>query len=73
MATGDVTLSNGTVITASEVAEIASEVKALLAKESKEPSQYEQVQSLANLTTLPALLQNGSAYKLVRVAVDLLK
>lgn len=73
MATGDITLSNGTVITASEVAEIASEVKALLAKESKEPSQYEQVQSLANLTTLPALLQNGSAYKLVRVAVDLLK
>ena len=45
MATGDITLSNGTVITASEVAEIASEVKSLLAKESKEPSQYEQVQS----------------------------
>ena len=70
---GDIILSNGTVITASELSEIAGEVKKLIAKEAKEPSQYEQVQSLANLTTLPALLQNGSAYTLVRVAVELLK
>lgn len=70
---GDIILSNGTTITASEVAEIASEVKKLIAKEAKEPSQYEEVDSLANLTTLPALLQNGSVYKLVRVAVELLK
>ena len=70
---GDIILSNGTTITASEVAEIASEVKKLIAKEAKEPSQYEEVGSLANLTTLPALLQNGSVYKLVRVAVELLK
>lgn len=69
---GDVILSNGTTITAAELAEIAGEVKKLIAKEAKEPSQYEEVQSLANLTTLPALLQNGLEFKLVRVAVQLL-
>ena len=69
---GDVILSNGTTITAAELAEIAGEVKKLIAKESKEPSQYEEVNSLANLTTLPALLQNGLEFKLVRVAVQLL-
>ena len=69
---GDIILSNGTTITAAELAEIAGEVKKLIAKESKEPSQYEQVNSLANLTTLPALLQNGLEFKLVRVAVQLL-
>ena len=70
---GDIILSNGTTITAEELASIAAEVKKLIAKEAKEPSQYEEVGSLANLTTLPALLQNGSVYKLVRVAVELLK
>ena len=69
---GDIILSNGTTITAAELAEIAGEVKKLIAKEAKEPSQYEEVQSLANLTTLPALLQNGLEFKLVRVAVQLL-
>lgn len=70
---GDIILSNGSTITAEELASIADEVKKLIAKEAKDPSQYEEVGSLANLTTLPALLQNGSAYKLVRVAVELLK
>ena len=70
---GDIILSNGSTITAEELASIAAEVKKLIAKEAKDPSQYEEVGSLANLTTLPALLRNGSAYKLVRVAVELLK
>ena len=70
---GDIILSNGSTITAEELASIAAEVKKLIAKEAKDPSQYEEVGSLANLTTLPALLQNGSAYKLVRVAVELLR
>lgn len=70
---GDIILSNGTVITASELEEIAGEVKKLIAKESKEPSQYEEVNSLSGLTTLPALLQSGSSFRLVRAAVELLK
>lgn len=70
---GDIILSNGSTITAEELASIAAEVKKLIAKEAKDPSQYEEVGSLANLTTLPALLRNGSAYKLVRVAVELLR
>lgn len=70
---GDIVLNNGTVITAEELAEIAGEVKKLIAKEAKEPSQYEEVNSLANLTTLPALLQNGAVYQLVRAKVELLK
>ena len=69
----DITLSNGTVITEAELATIASAVKQLIAKESKEPSQYEEVTSLAGLTTLPALLQSGSSFRLVRAAVELLK
>ena len=69
----DITLTDGTIITEAELATIASAVKQLIAKESKEPSQYEQVNSLAGLTTLPALLQSGSNYKLVRAAVELLK
>ena len=69
----DITLSNGTVITEAELATIASAVKQLIAKESKDPSQYEEVTSLAGLTTLPALLQSGSSFRLVRAAVELLK
>ena len=69
----DVTLQNGTVITEAELATIASAVKQLIAKESKEPSQYEEVTSLDNLTTLPALLGGGSSYKLVRASIELLK
>ena len=69
----DITLSNGTVISEAELATIASAVKQLIAKESKEPSQYEEVTSLAGLTTLPALLQSGSSFRLVRAAVELLK
>ena len=69
----DITLSNGTVITAGDLSTIATEVKKLIAKDSKDPSQYEAVNSLANLTTLPALLQAGPVYTLVRVPVELLK
>ena len=69
----DITLSNGTVITEAELATIAFSVKQLIAKESKEPSQYEEVNSLSGLTTLPALLQSGSSFRLVRAAVELLK
>ena len=69
----DVTLHNGTVITEAELATIASAVKQLIAKESKEPSQYEEVTSLDNLTTLPALLGGGSSYRLVRASIELLK
>lgn len=70
---GDIILDNGTVITADDLTTIATEVKKLIAKDSKDPSQYEAVNSLANLTTLPALLQAGPVYTLVRVPVELLK
>lgn len=73
MAAGGIILGDGTAITEAEIEQIAAAVKDILAKESKDPAQYELVNSLANLTTLPALLQNGSVYRLVRVAVDLLK
>lgn len=69
---GDIILDNGTVITADDLTTIATEVKKLIAKDSKDPSQYEAVNSLANLTTLPALRQAGPVYTLVRVPVDLL-
>lgn len=72
MAAGDIIIPNNTV-TPELMQKIATEVQKLIAAGAKEPSQYEEVKSLANLTSLPALMQTGSAYRLVRVAVEILK
>ena len=73
MAAGDIILSNGTTITAAEIQQIAAEVKKELAAESKELSQFEEVTSLANVSSLPGIQQSGATQKLVRVALDILK
>lgn len=69
----DISLSDGSVLTADDLQLIADEVKKLIAKGSKDPSQYEAVSTLENLTTLPALRQAGPIFSLVRVPVALLK
>lgn len=73
MAAGDIILSNGTTITAAEIQQIAAEVKNELAAESKELSQFEEVTSLANVSSLPGIQQSGATMKLVRVALSILK
>lgn len=73
MAAGDIILSNGTTITAAEIQQIAAEVKKELAAESKELSQFEEVTSLANVSSLPGIQQSGATMKLVRVALEVLK
>ena len=73
MAAGDIILSNGTTITAAEIQQIAAEVKKELAAESKELSQFEEVTSLANVSSLPGIQQSGATKKLVRVALEVLK
>lgn len=73
MAAGDIILSGGTTITAAEIQQIAAEVKKELAAESKELSQFEEVTSLANVSSLPGIQQSGATMKLVRVALEVLK
>lgn len=73
MAAGDIILSNGTTITAAEIQQIAAEVKKDLAAESKELSQFEEVTSLTNVSSLPGIQQSGATMKLVRVALSILK
>ena len=73
MEAGDIILSNGTTITAAEIQQIAAEVKKELAAESKELSQFEEVTSLANVSSLPGIQQSGATQKLVRVALEVLK
>ena len=73
MAAGDIILSDGTTITPEDLQKIAAETKKILAAESKELIQYEEVSSLSNLTSLPGIFQSGSTMKLVRVALSVLK
>ena len=73
MASGDLILSSGTVITAAEIQQIAAEVKKELAAESKELSEFEEVSSLTGVSSLPGIQQSGTTMRLVRVAMSVLK
>ena len=65
MAAGDIILSDGTTITPEDLQKIASTAK--------DPGQYEEVSSLTGVSSLPAFQVLGSTYKLVRVALSVLK
>ena len=73
MAAGDIILPDGTVIPVSAQQQIAAAVKEMLAAESKDLTQYEEVSSIDNVSSLPGLRVSGSAATLVRVALDVLK
>ena len=73
MAAGDIILSDGTTITPEDLQKIAATVKDLIASTAKDPGQYEEVSSLAGVSSLPAFQVLGSTYKLVRVALSVLK
>ena len=73
MAAGDIILSDGTTVTEEDIQKIASAVKSQLASESKDLTQYEEVNSIDNVSSLPGLRVSGSAATLVRVALSVLK
>lgn len=73
MAAGDIILSDGTTITPEDLQKIASTAKDLIASTAKDPGQYEEVSSLTGVSSLPAFQVLGSTYKLVRVALSVLK
>lgn len=73
MAAGDIILSDGTTITPEDLQKIAAAVEDLIASTAKDPGQYEEVSSLTDVSSLPAFQVLGSTYKLVRVALSVLK
>lgn len=73
MAAGDIILSGGTTITPEDLQKIAAAVEDLIASTAKDPGQYEEVSSLTGVSSLPAFQVLGSTYKLVRVALSVLK
>lgn len=73
MAAGDIILSDGTKITPEDLQKIAAAMEDLIASTAKDPGQYEEVSSLTGVSSLPAFQVLGSTYKLVRVALSVLK
>lgn len=73
MAAGDIILSNGTAITQEDLQKIAAAVEDLIASTAKEPGQYEEVSSLTGVSSIPSFFVSGNTYKLVRVALSVLK
>lgn len=73
MAAGDIILENGGTVTASDIQKIAAAVKSQLASESKDLSQYENVEMLSGVSSLPGFMESGATKKLVRVALSVLK
>lgn len=73
MAAGDLILSDGTTMTPEDLQKIAAIVMELIGSNAKDPGQWETVSSLQGITSMPVFQVLGSTYKLVRVAVELLK
>lgn len=72
MAAGDIIIPDNT-ITPEIKQQIAAAVEDLIASTAKDPGQYEEVSSLTGVSSLPAFQVLGSTYKLVRVALSVLK
>jgi hypothetical protein len=64
---------NGLTFTPEDVNELAEAVVSIIQTTAKEPSQYEEVDSVAGVTSIPVFKQSGNTYTLVRVLVSLLK
>lgn len=72
MAEGDVILSSFS-LTPEDMDMLAAKVEQILAAKSKEPNEFEIVNSITDLLSIPALQLQGSEFKLVRFAIELLK
>lgn len=72
MSAGDIIIPDNT-ITPEIMQQIAAAVNDLLSTTAKDPGQYEEVKSLTGISSLPVFQVLGNTYKLVRVAVSVLK
>jgi len=72
MSTGDITIK-GINFTPADFDTITNEVYSRIMISSKDPSQYEEVNSLQGVSSLPVFQQIGGTYKLVRVLVSILR
>lgn len=72
MAAGDIIIPDGK-ITPEILQKITNEVVNNIQTTSKDPGQYEVVNSLQDITSIPVFQQTGATYKLVRVLVSILK
>ena len=72
MSVGDIIIPDNT-ITPEIMQQIAAAVNDLLSTTAKDPGQYEEVKSLTGISSLPVFQVLGNTYKIVRVAVSVLK
>lgn len=72
MANNNITIAGG-IITPEQLETIVQEVVSRITTTSKDPGQYDEVNSLTGISSIPTFQQSGNTYKLVRVAVSLLK
>lgn len=70
MAVGDLTLSSGFTLTPEDLRAIAAESKKILAEESKDLSQFKEIDSVSSVSSLPGISAKG---ELVRVPMAILK
>lgn len=73
MAAGDIIFEDGTIVTPNDMENLMQPLVALISSTQKDVGQYEEVKSLQGVSSLPVFQQAGNVYKLVRVAVELLK
>lgn len=73
MAAGDIILSDGTTITPEDLQKIAAAVEDLIASTAKDPGQYEEVDSLVGISSLPTFQQSGNTFKTVRATIKALR
>ena len=73
MAAGDIILSDGTTITPEDLQKIAAAVEDLIASTAKDPGQYEEVDSLVGISSLPTFQQSGKTFKTVRATIKALQ
>ena len=73
MAAGDIILSDGTTITPEDLQKIAAAVEDFIASTAKDPGQYEEVDSLVGISSLPTFQQSGNTFKTVRATIKALQ
>ncbi len=73
MTAGDIIFEDGTIVTPNDMEKLMQPLVALISSTQKDVGQYEEVKSLQGVSSLPVFQQAGNVYKLVRVAVELLK
>lgn len=73
MAAGDIITSKGYIFTPEDIAMFTSPIQERIATTAKDPGEFELVESLQGISSLPVFFQSGASYRLVRVAVSILR